>query len=102
MRLREERNRFPNFSPQQGIAKLINGYYKANSIPVSLKNLETFENIERQVESFPSNRQTNLSVELQGVTHDMNNWYFTQVFPNRPDHERKGRIWKIPITVNLL
>ena len=39
----------------------------------------------------PNDRQNGWSEELQGVSHDKDNWFFTQ----------KGKLWKIPVTHNL-
>ncbi len=41
--------------------------------------------------NYPSDRDNNWSDNLQGVTHDSNNWYFTQL----------TKLWKFPFSHNL-
>lgn len=41
--------------------------------------------------NYPSDRKTGWNEDLQGVAHDLNNWYFTQ----------KIKIWKFPISRDL-
>lgn len=45
----------------------------------------------KHLSDYPSDRQTGWSEELQGVTHDEDNWFITQ----------KNRIWKIPVGGDL-
>ena len=41
--------------------------------------------------NYPNARHSGWSEELQGVTHDDGNWYFTQ----------KGALWKFPVSHDL-
>lgn len=41
--------------------------------------------------NYPNNRETGWSESLQGVTHDANNWFFTQT----------TSLWKFPVTHDL-
>ena len=45
----------------------------------------------KHIADYPSDRETGWSEELQGVTHDDNNWFITQ----------RDRLWKMHVTVDL-
>lgn len=45
----------------------------------------------KHISDYPSDRETGWSEELQGVTHDDDNWFITQ----------KNRLWKIKVGVDL-
>jgi hypothetical protein len=45
----------------------------------------------KHISDYPSDRETDWSEEVQGVTHNDNHWFITQ----------KDRIWKIPVDVDL-
>ena len=45
----------------------------------------------KHISDYPFDRETGWSEELQGVTHDDDDWYITQ----------KDRLWKISVEVNL-
>ena len=45
----------------------------------------------KYIRNYPSDREMGWSDELQGVSHDSNNWFFTQ----------NGNIWKFPLNHDL-
>lgn len=45
----------------------------------------------KYIRNYPSDREMGWSDELQGVSHDSNNWFFTQ----------NGNIWKFPLSHDL-
>lgn len=52
---------------------------------------QTYESYYRYVSQYPYQAKLTFSEELQGVTHDSDNWYFTQ----------KEALWKIPVECDL-
>jgi hypothetical protein len=50
-----------------------------------------YENYYLYLKHYPSNREITMSEQIQGVTHDENNWFFTQ----------RVALWKIPVILDL-
>ena len=58
------------------------------SVPVWAQNYEAYYNY---IGNYPHNREITMSEQIQGVTHDDKNWFFTQ----------RETIWKIPVDLSL-
>lgn len=62
-----------------------------NSVKVTIQKPETLIQTLSNKTSFPVNKSNKMSQDLNGLTHDSQNWYFTQ----------SESLWKIPVSFNL-
>ncbi len=66
----------------------------------SLAEQQSYEGYYLYIDEYPKEESPGYHEDVQGLTHDGNNWFITQSDADDSDQEERS-LWKIPMTIDL-